>query len=107
MIHDFRTSEVLVPMVLVYLYLDLIYVNVNSITFCLSRTRSRDPHITPSQVQHSSLSSSAIMHGGGTLGAIQRLTIRTLPEKHAQYAQLTINLVPAPIDEGDLALGQL
>ena len=28
-IHDFRASELLVPMVLVYLYLDPIYVNVN------------------------------------------------------------------------------
>lgn len=36
MIHNSRASEVLVPMVLVYLYLDPIYVNVNPITFCLS-----------------------------------------------------------------------
>jgi len=86
-------------MVLVYLYLDPIYVNVNPITLSFLDLDLEISHITPSQVQHSSLSSSAIIHASGesTPGDIQRLYNTNTSRK---IRTIDTNSVPAPINEG-------
>jgi hypothetical protein len=102
MIHDFRTSEVLVPMVLVYLYLDPIYVNVNPITFYLDLdlgVHTLHPHTC--NARHCLFS--AIIRGESTQGAIQRLyNTTTLRKIHT----IDTNLMPAPVNEEGLVLEQ-
>jgi len=112
MIHDFRTSEVLVPMVLVYLYLDPIYVNVNPITFCLSDLdlviRKFHPH--KCNTRHCLLQLLYIM-ARALWEPFRGSTIRTtLPGKYAQLSPSFFHQFSATSYQrggGGLALEQL
>ena len=102
MIHDFRTSEVLVPMVLVYLYLDPIYVNVNPITFCLSDLdlviRKFHPH--KCNTRHCLLQLLYIMARALWEPFALQYEQHSLENTHNCHPLFFTNLVPPPINEG-------